>query len=98
MQVADKYSRIIDRLVPDGDLDLKMRTILLHEVRRRLGEFESIDRRFRDKYSMGLEEFERRQVVKDHGYSFEVEKDHQEWDSAVDAIAALREDLHELER
>ena len=97
MQVADKYSRIIERLVPEGDLDVKMRTILLHEVRRRLEEFEAVDRRFRQKYDMDLDEFERRHMVKEQGYSFEVESDHQEWDAAVDAITSLGHDLQELE-
>lgn len=55
MQVADKFSRIIERLVPEGNLDLKMKTILANEVRRRLAEFEAVDRRFRRKYGMTLE-------------------------------------------
>jgi hypothetical protein len=67
MQVADKFSRIIERLVPEGSLDLKMKTTLANEVRRRLAEFEAVDRRFRQKYAMTLEEFERRGVVKDRG-------------------------------
>lgn len=98
MQVADKFSRIIEHLVPEGNLDLKMRTILANEVRRRLAEFEAVDRRFRQKYGMTLDEFERRGVVKERGYAFEVERDHQEWDAAADAILALRADLDELER
>jgi hypothetical protein len=98
MQVADKFSRIIERLVPEGNLDLKMRTILLNEVRRRLAEFEAVDRRFRQKYGMTLDEFERRGVVKERGYASEVERDHQEWDAAVDAMRTLRADLDELER
>ncbi len=98
MQVADKYSKIIEHLVPEGDLDGKVRTILLHEVRRRLAEFEAVDRRFRQKYGMTLEEFERRGVVKEKGYAFEVERDHQEWDATVDALLALRADLAVLER
>jgi hypothetical protein len=98
MKVADKYSRIIEHLVPEGNLDLKMKTILASEVRRRLAEFEAVDRRFRQKYGMTLAEFERRGVIKERGYAFEVERDHQEWDAAVDAMVALRADLNELER
>ena len=97
MQVADKFSKIIERLVPEGNLDLKMRTILASEVRRRLAEFEAVDRRFRRKYGMTLDEFERGGVVKERGYAFEVERDHQEWDAAVDALLALRADLDVLE-
>lgn len=75
-----------------------MKTILASEVRRRLAEFEAVDRRFRQKYGMTLDVFERRGVIKERGYAFEVERDHQEWDAAVDAMVALRADLDELER
>lgn len=98
MQVADKYSRIMGHLVPEGDVNVKVRTILLNEVRRRLAECEAVDRRFSQKYGMTLDEFERRAVVKERGYAYEVEHDHQEWDAAVDAMQALRADLAELER
>jgi hypothetical protein len=78
MKVADKYSRIIERLVPEGNLDLKMKTILAGEVRRRLAEFEAVDRWFRQKYGMTLDESGRRGVIKEWGYAFEVERDRQE--------------------
>ena len=78
MKVADKYSRIIERLVPEGNLDLKMKTILDGEVRRRLAEFEAVDRWFRQKYGMTLDESGRRGVIKEWGYAFEVERDRQE--------------------
>ena len=97
MQVADKYSRIIGHLVPEGDLNVKMRTLLANEIRRRLAEFDAVDRHFRHKYGGTLDEFERREVVRERGYSFEVESDHQKWDAATDAIASLRKDLDELE-
>ena len=98
MQVADKISRIIEHLVPQGDWDEKMQVIIAREIHRRLAEFEAVDLRFRQKYGLSLEEFEQRGMVKEKGYSFEVERDHQEWDAAVDALQSLREDLHELER
>lgn len=98
MQVAQKLSQILDRLVPEGDLDRKMHVVLAHEIRRRLAEFEAINRRFEQKYGMTLEAFEQGEVVKAKEYSFEVERDHQEWDAAVDAIETLRFDLRELER
>lgn len=96
MQVADKISRIIEHLVPEGNLDDKVRCILDREIRRRLAEFEAIDLRFRKKYGMTLEEFEQQDVVKQRGYSFEVENDHHEWDAALDALTSLRKDLQEL--
>jgi hypothetical protein len=45
---------------------------------------------------MSLAEFEAREVVKQHDYSFEVESDHQDWDLAVDGIRSVERQLDEL--
>ena len=45
---------------------------------------------------MTLAEFEAAGIVEERGYSFEVESDHQDWDQAVDGIAALRDALRRL--
>jgi hypothetical protein len=46
---------------------------------------------------MTFEEFERNEMVKKLGYSFEVENDYHEWDMAIDGIETLRRDLEELQ-
>lgn len=47
------------------------------ELRRRLARYQLSDRLFREKYGMTLEEFEAADIVRQHGYSFDVENDHQ---------------------
>jgi hypothetical protein len=66
------------------------------ELHRRLAGYQLRDRLFREKYGMTLEEFEAVQVVKQHGYSFEIESDHQDWDQAVDGARSIERQLAPL--
>lgn len=66
------------------------------DLRRRLARYQLSDRLFRDKYGMTLEEFEAAEIVKQQGYSFEVENDHQDWDQAVDGIRTIERQLTAL--
>lgn len=52
-------------------------------MHRRLTAYQLSDRLFRENYGMTLEQFEAAEVARQHGYSFEVETDHQDWDQAV---------------
>lgn len=67
-----------------------------YELRRRLARYQLSDRLLRDKYGMTLEEFEAAEVVKQHGYSFEVENDHQDWDQVVYSIRTIERQLTAL--
>ncbi|MGR3311177.1 MAG: hypothetical protein ACUZ77_10435 [Candidatus Brocadiales bacterium] len=94
--IGEDVSNIINHLVKEGDLNSKIRKILEREIRRRITEYELIVRGFQKKYGMSLEEFEKNDVIKQKGYSFEVESDYDDWDAAVDAIKTLKEDLKKL--
>lgn len=96
VNIAEETARIVEELIPEGDFDDKVRQLLISEIRRRLATFETIDRRLRQKYGMSLEEFEARQIIKERGFSFEVESDYHEWDQAIDAIQVLRGNLQKL--
>jgi hypothetical protein len=74
----------------------KIREVLESEYRRRLTRYEHVDRLFRKKYSMSFEEFERAEVVKQKGFSWEVESDSDEWEMAVDGIESMKRGLKEL--
>jgi len=67
-----------------------------NELKRRLARYELTDHLFREKYGMSFEEFEKNQMVKKLGYSFDVESDYHDWDMAIDGIETLRRDLEEI--
>lgn len=94
--IGEDVNKVIDHLIKEGDLDSKIRKILEKEVRRRVAEYQLIDKSLQKKYGMTLEEFEKEEVVKEKGYSFEVESDYHDWDAARDAIKTLQKDLEEL--
>jgi polyhydroxyalkanoate synthesis regulator phasin len=94
--ITEKTSKILDNLIPEGDIDSKVRKIIIEDLKRRLAEFQLIDHRFQKKYEMTLEEFEKRDIIKKRGFSFEVENDYHEWDSAVDAVKTIKSHLKDL--
>jgi len=94
--ITEKTTKILDILIPEGDLDYKVRKILREGLKRKLTEFQLIDKRFQKKYGITLDEFEKRNIIKERGFSFEIESDYHEWDSAVDAIKALKAKIEDL--
>ncbi|MDP3296731.1 MAG: hypothetical protein Q8N09_03925 [Thermodesulfovibrionia bacterium] len=96
--LTEKTTKILDLLIPEGDLDYKVRKILIEDFKRKLVEFQLVDNRFQKKYGVTLDEFEKRNIIKEKGFSFEVESDYHEWDSALDAINALKAKIEDLSR
>lgn len=88
--ITKKTSKVLDNLIPEGDIDSKIRKVIIEDLKRRLAEFQIIDHRFQKKYGMTLDEFEKRGIIKEKGFSFEVENDYHEWDSAADDIKILK--------
>jgi hypothetical protein len=96
LSFSDRLGRVIQALEPEGDVDTKIERLLTNELVRRLNRYELADRRFQQKYGMTFEQFQAREVVKQRGYSFEVESDFWDWEMALDGIATVRELLNEL--
>lgn len=96
--ITEKTTKILDLLIPQGDTDSKVKKIIVEDLKRKLAEFQLIDHRFQKKYGMTLDEFEKRNIVKEREFSFEVESDYHEWDSAIDAIKTLNAYLEDLAR
>ena len=71
---------------------------LLHtEYRRRLAQYENLDRALRAKYGLTFAQFERRNVVRQQNFSWEVESDAMAWEQACDGIKTLKRRLKELD-
>jgi hypothetical protein len=94
--ITEKTTKILDLLIPQGDIDSKVRKIIIEDLKRKLTEFQLINYRFQKKYGMTFDEFEKRNIIKEKGFSFEVESDYHEWDSAIDAIKTLKDYLEDL--
>jgi hypothetical protein len=78
------------------DVDSKVRYLLEAEYLRRLGRYHRANNMLSEKYGMSFEEFTVQRVVKQKGYTWEVEKDAMDWEVAVGGMEDARQALLEL--
>lgn len=83
-------------LLGQQDLDAKIRLLLEAEYLRRLGRYRRLDRTLTQKYGMTFEEFMEHQVVQQKGYTWDVESDAMDWETAVDGMRTMESKLQEL--
>lgn len=96
VELSNRLVSVLNLLEPNVAPKQQVARLAEQELRRRLARYQLSDRLFREKYDMTLEEFEAAEVVKQRGYSFEVENDHQDWDQAVDGIRTIERQLTAL--
>mgnify|MGYP001064380215 CR=1 FL=1 len=56
---------------------------LIYNYRRRLAIYKLTNEKMKKKYGMDFEEFERRNVVKEKDFSWDVESDSMEWEHSL---------------
>ena len=78
------------------DLDAKVRVLLRSEYVRRLGRYHHVDHLLARKYGMEFEDFIARRLVKERDFSWDVESDAMNWESAVSGIRTILRKLEEL--
>ena len=87
---------LAEPLLGEQDLDTKVRLLLEAEYLRRLGRYRRLDRTLAQKYGTTFEEFMERRVVQQKGYTWDVEKDAMDWETAVDGMRTMERKLREL--
>lgn len=81
-------------VVPEDDL----REAMFAEYKKRLTLYKLTNERFKKKYGMSFEEFEKKGVVKERNFSWEVESDAIEWEHAIEGIRYVSSKLGEMEK
>lgn len=79
-----------------SDTDAKIRQLVEAEYRRQLGRYHRVNHALTRKYAMPFTEFLGQGVVKQRNYSWEVEKDAMDWETAVAGIHTVERKLQEL--
>ncbi len=74
----------------------EIKNALLAEYEKKLVLYRLMDEHFKKKYGMSFGEFEERNIVRDKGFSWEVEKDAMDWEHAVESIRYLQEKINKL--
>jgi hypothetical protein len=64
--------------------------VLYNETRRKLIEYVLQDRNLAKKYGMSFDEFREKKMIEKLGYTWEVEKDYQNWEIARDEIETMK--------
>jgi hypothetical protein len=72
------------------DVDGKVRYLLEAEYMRRLGRYHRTNSLLSEKYGMTFEEFTAQRVVKQQGYTWEVEKDAMDWEAALGEVMRIK--------
>ena len=67
-----------------------------HEIRIKIDDFKYLDQTLRQKYGMDFEQFHAQKVAQKQGYTWEVEKDAMEWETALGHIQTLERKLKQL--
>lgn len=85
--------KLVD-IIPEKEL----KEAVLSEYERRLVLYRLTDERFKKKYRMNFTEFEKKNLVKEKGFSWEVEKDAMEWEHAVEGMESLQEKIKKIKK
>lgn len=96
--VSNEIARHLDDLTFDDtqDIEGKLRSLIIAEYQRRLARFRLTDRQMTQKYSESFEAFEQEQMTRQKGYTWEVESDAIAWETAVDGIHTIEQQLSSL--
>lgn len=76
----------------------ELKEMALNEYRRKIVLYRLIDEKMKKKYGMSFEEFEKKNIVKEKGFSWDVEKDAMEWEHALESLITLTEKLRKIEK
>jgi len=79
------------------DIETKLQRLLVAEYQRRLARYRLTNRRLFQKYGMTFGEFEQQQITKQQGYTWDVESDAMAWETAIDGIQTMQQQLVSLD-
>jgi len=80
-------------IVPEDDL----KEAIISEYKRKVTLYKLTDEKFRKKYRMSFEEFDKKNMAKEKGFLWEIESDAMEWEHAIEGIRYIDSKLKEIE-
>lgn len=89
-----KKYELISKLVGEDEI----LNALKNDYRRKLITYKFVDEKFRKKYKVDFQTFEKQNIVKVKKFSWEVESDAMEWEHAIEGIKTCEQKLKEFEK
>ena len=97
--ILDRTKKLISEAPLTGDcLDTKVLNLLSQEYLRNLGRYRRIDLLMQKKYGVPFDEFVSRRIVKERDYSWDVESDAMNWETAIGGMKTMERKLAEWEK
>jgi len=84
-------------LLGEQDLDTKVFFLIEAEYLRRLRQYRRVDYLLTQKYEMTFEEFIAQRVAQQEGYTWDVETDAMDWETAVGGMKTMKSKIQELQ-
>jgi len=95
--LEERTRQLLDESLLDGkNVDAKIRVLIEAEVLRRLQQYHRQDRNLTQKYGLSFDEFVAQRVVAQRGYTWDVEQDAMDWETAIGGIATMKTKLQQL--
>lgn len=95
--ILDRTKKLINEAPLTGNtLDGKVLNMLRQEYLRHLGQYRRIDLLMQQKYGVSFDGFVSHGIVREKEYSWNVESDAMDWETAIDGIKTMERKLHEL--
>ncbi len=89
--LEERTRQLLDESLLDGkDVDAKIRVLIEAEYLRRLQQYQT------QKHGLSFDEFVAQRVVAQRGYTWDVEQDAMDWETAIGGIATLERKLQQL--
>jgi hypothetical protein len=97
VELRERAQELLNEAVPgDQAVDVKVRLLLEVEYLRRLARYRRTDQAMARKYAMSFDAFVAQKIVRQQGYSWEVESDAINWETTVGGIMTVERLLKEL--
>ncbi len=77
-------------------LDEKIRLLLKSEYLRRMARYRHVEHLMVSKYGMSFDQFVARRMVREKGFSWDVESDAMDWETAISGMKTMERKLSEL--
>ena len=89
MSISEEVVNITRKVISEENIEKGMAKLLYNETRRKLIEYELLDRNLARKYGMSFDQFREKEMMEKLGYAWEVEKVYQNWEIARDGIETM---------
>ena len=97
--ILDRTKKLLNEAPLTGNnLDTKVLNLLRQEYLRHLGQYRRLDLLMQQKYGISFDEFVSRRIVRENEYSWNVESDAMEWETAISGIKTIERKLEALKK